>query len=112
MAGQNGRDLRMKQGATVLATLNTKTMTVNLTPVDTTNDDDDGFTSYLDRPGVRQLSMEVAGVSSDTVLRDIALEGGVGGSVKAEYTLEWLNSNGNGSVVYSLVGDFVLSNYS
>ena len=75
MARQNGRDLRIKRGATVIAVVNTKTVNIANTPVDVTGDDDAGFVTYLDRAGTKQISLDVSGFTDDVTLRDVAVLG-------------------------------------
>lgn len=112
MARQNGRDLRMKKGTTVIAVANTKTMTINTNPVDVTGDDDEGFVTMLARPGTRQMTMDISGFTTDTVLRDAAMGFEAAGTILDAYTVEWLAADGTGDVVYAITGNFVLSNYS
>ena len=85
MARQNGRDLRIKRGATVIAVVNTKTVNIANTPVDVTGDDDAGFVTYLDRAGTKQISLDVSGFTDDDTLRDVAV---LGTGLLAEHTIE------------------------
>src|SRR5688572_4376468 len=113
MAAQNGRDLKILRNGTVIAGVNTKSMTVDLQPVDITNDDDEGFATFLSRPGRRSMSLEVSGVVKDTSLREIAFGGGVGGSVASPFGMQWMDAaTGNTSVVYEIEGSFIMSNYT
>lgn len=108
MSRQNGRDLRIKRGATVIAVLNTKTFKVDNTPVDVTGDDDAGFVTVLERPGTRQISMDCSGFTTDSTLRGVAI---AGTALLAAHTIEWLSTDGLGTVVYAVEGDFFMSSY-
>lgn len=107
MARQNGRDLRIKRGAAVIAVVNTKTINFNNSPVDVTGDDDAGFITLLEKAGSRQMTCDVSGVTDDEVLRDAAVQGS---ALMAEHTIEWLGAGG--TAVYSITGDFFLASYS
>lgn len=109
MARQNGRDLRIKRGATVIAVVNTKTVNIANTPVDVTGDDDAGFVTYLDRAGTKQISLDVSGFTDDDTLRDVAV---LGTGLLAEHTIEWLSADGLGTVVYSVTGDFFMDSFA
>ena len=112
MARQNGRDLRIKDSsAAVIAVANTKTITIANNPVDVTGDDDEGFVTLLDRVATKQMTCDISGFTTNTTLRDVAL-GVSGTSLLDAYTIEYLNSDGSGAVVYTIEGDFFLSNYS
>lgn len=107
---QNGRDLRIKRGAAVIAVVNTKTINFANNPVDVTGDDDAGFITLLERAGSKQITCEVSGFTNDEVLRDAAV--GAVGALLAAHTIEYLNSDGSGAVIYSITGDFFLSSFS
>lgn len=109
MARQNGRDLRIKRGSTVIAVVNTKTITVNNTPVDVTGDDDAGFITLLERPGTKQIVCEVSGVTSDDTLRDAAV---TGEALLSSHIIEYLAADGSGDVVYSITGNFFMNPFS
>jgi predicted secreted protein len=109
MARQNGRDLRIKRNGTVIAVVNTKTINVNNTPVDVTGDDDAGFITVLERPGTKQISADVSGFTNSDALRDVAI---LGTGLLEEHTIEWLSTDGLGTVVYSVTGDFYMGTFS
>lgn len=110
---QNGRDLKILMDGTVIAAVNTKSMTVDLQPVDVTSDDDEGFATFLDRPGRRAMSLEVGGFVTDTILRDLAFGGGAGGSVATPFGMQWMDAaTGITSVAYEIEGNFIMSNYT
>lgn len=109
MSRQNGRDLQIKRGAAVIAVVNTKTITINNSPVDVTGDGDDGFVTLLSRPGTKQITAEVSGFTDGTVLRDAAVSGT---NLLSAHTIEWLSSDGAGTVVYAITGDFFLASFA
>jgi predicted secreted protein len=109
MAKMNGRDLRIKKDTTVLALVNSKNIKIGNTLVDTTNDDDAGFQSFLSKPGIRSLNMDVSGFADSifaAVLRTIAMSGT---DYQDSYTIEWLDASG--TVVCKSVGTFNLGDY-
>lgn len=109
MARQNGRDLRIKRGSTVIAVVNTKTININNNPVDVTGDDDAGFVTLLERPGTKQMTCDVSGFTDDDTIRDVAV---TGTGLLEEHTVEWLSADGQGTVVYAVTGDFYLATFS
>lgn len=109
MSRQNGRDLRIKRGATVLAVVNTKTVNINNTPVDVTGDSDAGFITLLERPGTKQITADVSGFTDNDSLRDAAV---TGTALMETCTIEWLSTDGLGTVVYAVEGDFFLATFS
>lgn len=110
---QNGRDLRIKDpSGNVIAVANTKTMGVANNPVDVTGDDDDGFVTVLERVGTKQLTFDVSGYTTNNVLRDTSLGVSTADALLDSYTIEYLSSDGTGSIVYTIQGDFFLTNYS
>ena len=110
MSRQNGRDLQIKNElGTVVAVVNTKTITWANTPVDVTGDTDDGFVTLLNRAGTKQMSMDVSGFTNDEYFRDKAVNAN---SLLEAYTIEYLSSDGSRTVVYTIQGNFFLSNFS
>lgn len=109
MARQNGRDLRIKRGTTIIAVVNTKTININNNPVDVTGDDDEGFVTLLGRPGTKQITCDVSGFTDDDELRDVAI---TGTGLLAEHTIEWLDAAGTGTPIYAVSGDFYLAAFS
>ena len=107
MSRTNGRNLQIKRGNAVIAVVNTKTINFDNTPVDVTGNSDAGFVTYLSKPGTRQMSCDVSGVTNDDTLRDVAV---TGSGLLAAHTIEWLSDLG--AVIYSISGDFYLSSFS
>jgi predicted secreted protein len=109
MAKMNGRDLRIKKDSTILALVNSKSIKIGNTPVDTTNDDDSGFQSMLAKAGTKSLNADVAGFADSVfaaALRTIAM---TGTDLQDTYTIEWLDSAG--VVTCKSVGLFNLGDY-
>lgn len=110
MARQNGRDLRIKNtSGNVVSVVNTKTININNTPVDVTGDDDSGFITLLDRPGTKQITFDCSGFTTNDTFRDQAL---AGTSLLEAYTIEYLSTDGLGTVIYSISGNFFLATYT
>jgi len=106
MAKSAGREFAVKKNSTVIASVRTKSFTSNNTPIETTNDDDSGFVSYLDGAfATRALEISVEGLTDDDVLSDIALSATDSDHFLSDLTLE----RANGDVVS---GNFILTNYS
>lgn len=75
MAASIGRNLLLKTGSTVIAGLKSKSVSVNKEPVDVTTDDENGFRTLLDDPGVQSLDISFEGVTKDTELRAAIMSG-------------------------------------
>lgn len=76
MAASSGRELLIKKGATVLAGVRTKTVTINGEPIDVTTDDDSGFRTLLADPATRSIDLSVEGITKNDTLRAIIAGGG------------------------------------
>lgn len=68
MAGFNGSALTIDYNSTTLQHVRNKTLSVTNELVDVTTDDDDGWATFLPKPGKRVVSGTVGGISSDEVL--------------------------------------------
>lgn len=72
MAGHSSRDLTIDWDSVTIANVQSKSFSVNAEPVDVTTDDDNGWRTLLDDPGVRSLEVTVGGIADDeAVLADI-----------------------------------------
>lgn len=106
MANAAGRNFVVKKNTTTIASVRTKTVTWNGTPIDTTNDDDDGATSYLaDEFANTTLEITVEGLTDDDVLSDLAFVATSSSKHLSDITLE----RPNGDVIS---GTFILTNYA
>jgi predicted secreted protein len=72
MSAAIGRALKIKRNGTLIAAVVSKTVPINNEPVDTTNDDDDGFRSLLEESGTRSIDLSVEGVAVNDVLLIVA----------------------------------------
>lgn len=99
MAASSGRELLIKKGATVIAGVRTKTVTINGEPIDVTTDDDSGFRTLLADPATRSIDLSVEGITKDDTLR--AIVAGAGPQLLTDITIEYPD----GSVI---AGDFYL----
>lgn len=96
-----GRKLLIKKNNVTIAAVKSKTLAINNEVIDTTNDDNNGWRSVLDEPGVRSVDLSVSGVEDDDILRNAAF----GANPKlTDITLEWPDGA-------TLSCDFFISNY-
>lgn len=100
MAFSVGRNLTVARGGTTIASVRTKTATINNEAIDITTDDDTGYRTLLEEPGQKQIDLSVEGLTSDDTLIDKAANGS---SLIEEYTIT-LPSGA------TIVGDFRLNN--
>lgn len=105
MAKSAGRAFAVKKGGTTIASVRSKSVTWNGTPIDTTNDDDDGATSYLaDTFANTTLEISVEGMTDDDVLSDLAYTAADGDKHLSDLTLERPNGD-------AISGTFIMTNY-
>lgn len=72
----SGRTLTVKRGAspqTVIARVQTKSVSINRSPVDITSDDSAGWRTLLTEAGVIEVNISVEGVAGATTLMDAAM---------------------------------------
>lgn len=86
MTATIGRAYTIKKGATAIAGVRTKTLSINHEPVDITSDDDDGFRTLLGAVGESSFELSVEGVLKDSALFDIAT--GTGSKLLTDVTIE------------------------
>lgn len=73
MAGEIlGRKILIKIAGAAVASVRTKSITINNEPVDVTNDDDLGVQRMLDEPGQKNIEISVEGLYSGDTLRALA----------------------------------------
>ncbi len=69
MAEATGRDLTVKIGTSgseaLITGVRTKSFTINNSPVDITNDDDNAWRDYLAEPGEKNIGLSISGVVVD-----------------------------------------------
>lgn len=106
MAKQDGAEFVLKKNNVIIGGGRQLGMTVNGTPINTTDKDSSGLAEYLD--GVltgRSLEFSVDGQEEDQVLRAIALASTSSSSFLTDLTFTF----GNGDVIS---GDFVMTGYT
>lgn len=66
-----GRAITVKRGAgpTLIGGVRTKSMTINGSSIDVTNDDDSGIRKLMDEPGELSVSITVGGIIKSDTLR-------------------------------------------
>lgn len=105
MARSASRDFVVKKNNVTIASVTSKSVTWNGTPIDVTSDDDAGATTYLaDKFGTTTLEISAEGYTDDDVLSDLAFAATDAGKFLSDITLE----RSNGDVIS---GDFILTNY-
>ena len=105
MAQSAGRAFAVKKGGTTIASVRSKSVTWNGTPIDTTNDDDDGATSYLSNTFANTtLEISVEGMTDDDVLSDLAFSATDSDKHLSDLTLERPNGD-------AISGTFIMTNY-
>ena len=72
MAAAPGRDIVIKRATVKIASVVSKTISINNEPIDITNDDDAGFRTLLEESGVRSIDISFEGVAKDDVLLTVA----------------------------------------
>ena len=99
--GYNGRDLLVKIGGTLVAAVQSKTITKAREAVDVTTDDSDGNRTLLAEPGVRSTDIQVEGVATSSNFSDLLSK------FEANTLLQVSAIGPDGS---AQIGDFFLSN--
>ena len=100
MPNFSGRKFLIKKGSAVIASVRSKTVTINGEPVDVTNDDDDGYRRLLDDPATRSVDISVEGLMDEETLRAAAV--GAGTLKLTDINVEWPDGA-------TLTGDFFLT---
>lgn len=104
MSAKAGRLLIMKINSVAVAGVKTKSVAINREPIDITSDDDDGYRTLLETPGMISLDLSVSGVTKDATFRAHALE--MASPVLLEdVTLEYPDGS-------QIEGDFFMPSYS
>ncbi|VDC31422.1 hypothetical protein [Pseudogemmobacter humi] len=106
MAKQAGRLATLKVGASTIAGVRVLNINWNGTPIDTTDQNDAGFQTFL--VGVMAtdtLELTVEGLEEDQVLRKAALKSGQSAKFIADAEFKFPNGD-------TITGDFVLTTYT
>lgn len=72
MAGAS-RDLLIKKGATRIAGINSKSMSIAKEAIDITTDEDNGYRTLLAEAGTKTLDISFSGVTKDLALRTLIM---------------------------------------
>lgn len=102
MAADVGRNLQILKALVVIASVRNKSISFAGEPIDITSDDDEGFRLLLAEEGQKSIDMSVDGITSDAVLRGLALTGT--DLLLTDINLLWPNGD-------TLTGDFFLSSF-
>lgn len=71
MAAVKGRTVVVERNSVILAGCRTKNLSINASPIDVTNDDDDGVRKLLSAPGQTDVAISVSGIlTSDQLLTE------------------------------------------
>lgn len=108
MGGMRGRSLIVRRGGVQLQGLRTKGFSVNGSPIDVTNDDDDGVRKVLDQPGQLEVELTVAGIVTQDTLRNEMLSTSDRVS-QTQFVFGGFEGSPTNTKV--LTGDFFLSSY-
>ncbi len=91
--------------ATPIASVRTKSFTIDSSPIDITTDDDAGIRALLEAPGQHQIDLSIEGLLASDVLLEQIIDGTL---FIQELTVTFPFT---GSVAASLVGDFRFNNF-
>ena len=108
MAKTAGRDAVILIGASPIAGARVKTIVRNMTPIDTSDADDDEYMAMLaDEFSEDTLEITVSGVEDGTVLRDIAFT-----TTASDRHLSNLQFDFPGSPLDSITGEFIMTAFT
>ena len=107
MAKAAGRNTLLKKAGVTIAGVRVTGLSMDSTPIDVTDNDSVGLQTLLSESGMQALTITVAGVESDHVLRDIALDPSIS-QLLTDLSWTFANSPTSKDV---LTGSFYMSNY-
>lgn len=90
---------------TTIASVRTKSLTIDSSALDVTTDDDSGIRRLLEAPGQHQIDMSVEGLLSEDTLLEQIIDGTL---FIQEATITWPFAGGTPA---TLVGDFRFNNF-
>lgn len=102
MAGLS-RDFILKKNGTPVASLRTKSFSIDFSPVDVTTDDSAGYQTLLNKAGKINVSIDFGGVLGDETLFNTIMAGGET-QMYTDFELEWESGA-------TLSCDFFLQNF-
>ncbi len=106
--GSASRLMIIKKAGTKLAGIKTKGVAIAKEPIDITNDDDNGYRTFLAEAGTKSLDLSFSGVTKDKLLRaqiiseqsqlltDITLEYEDGDTISGNFFFNGFSENGGG----------------
>ena len=103
MAAEYGRAVDFEWNSAAVLGVREKSLSINGEPVNVTSDEDSGWQTLLDGDAERSVTIELSGVTKDTVLRLAKMTGGA--SLNSTATLTYTNGD-------VLSGTFHLGAYS
>lgn len=101
MAGEYGRKVELTWDDNPVLGVREKSLTIDGEPANVTSGEDDGWQVLLEEDAERSVSIELSGVTKDTVMRDAKLNGPLRAMVALTY------DDG-----YKISGEFQLAAYS
>lgn len=107
MAKAPGRKQLIKKAGVTIAGVRVTGLSLDSTPIDITDNDSAGLQQLLPDSGLQMLSINVSGVESDHILRDIALDTTVS-QLLTDLTFVFADSPGSKDTIS---GSFYMSNY-
>lgn len=109
MPGIRGRAVVIRRGGVNLAGVRTKSISINGSPIDVTNDDDDGVRKLLDQPGQLDVEISVSGIVLNATLRNEALSTS---DRVANTQFIFGGFEGSPANTHGFIGDFFLAGYT
>jgi len=103
MAAEYGRKVIFTWDAAPILGVREKSLSINGEPVNVTSDEDSGWQTLLTEDAEVSVSVELSGVTKDTILRKAKLDGGA--SLTGAVTLTYENGD-------EIAGTFQLGPYS
>ncbi len=109
MPGIKGRAVVVRRGGVNIAGVRTKSISISGSPIDVTNDDDDGVRKLMDQPGQVDVEISVSGIVLNNTLRNEALS-----SSDRVSNTQFIFSGFEGSPAntHGFIGDFFLASYT
>ena len=104
MSAIAGRTMIVRRNGVQVAGIRTKSITINGSPIDVTNDDDAAVRKLLDAPGQVDVAIQVSGILLNNTLRSESL-----GTTDRVAAMSF--ESGGGSPTPGFNGDFFMESY-
>lgn len=109
MSALKGRNVYVQRNSATIAGVRTKSIKINGSPIDVTNDDDAGVRKLLSEAGQVDVEITVAGILTNDLLRNEALST----TARTQTTAFVIQGGWTGSPDHTtLSGSFFLASYS